>query len=65
MPVRSARNSSLPALNSLIALAMSNVTVPPLGDGINPRGPNNFPSFATCGITSGVAISLSKSIMPF
>src|SRR6476660_1072166 len=39
MPVLSTRNSTLPALISLTAFAMSTVTVPVLGFGIRPRGP--------------------------
>src|SRR6185436_13600486 len=39
MPVLSTRNSTLPALISLTALAMSAVTVPVFGFGISPRGP--------------------------
>src|SRR5260221_3198840 len=40
MPVLSTRNSTLPALISLTALAMSTLTVPVLGFGISPRGPS-------------------------
>src|SRR5947207_10253448 len=43
MPVLSTRNSTLPALISLIALAMSVVTVPVFGFGISPRGPSTLP----------------------
>src|SRR5438445_350431 len=43
MPVLSTRNSTLPALTSLIALATSIVTVPVLGFGIKPRGPRTLP----------------------
>ena len=64
IPALSALNSNFPALNSFIALAISLVTVPALGFGINPLGPNTLPSFATFGIISGVAISKSKSILP-
>src|SRR4029453_8363172 len=39
MPVLSTRNSTLPALISLTALAMSAVTVPAFGLGTRPRGP--------------------------
>src|SRR5262249_29398681 len=39
MPVLSTRNSTLPALISLMAFAISVVTVPVFGLGINPRGP--------------------------
>src|ERR671934_2511767 len=40
MPLLSTRNSTLPALISWIAFAMSMVTVPVLGFGIRPRGPS-------------------------
>src|ERR1041384_2647318 len=62
MPVLSTRNSTLPALISLIALATSTVTVPVLGLGIRPRGPSTLPSFPTERIISGVAITASKSV---
>src|SRR4029077_5854048 len=42
IPVLSTRNPTLPALISLIALAMSVVTVPVFGFGIRPRGPSTF-----------------------
>src|SRR5690348_18294412 len=38
IPALSTRNSTLPALDSLTALATSNVTVPVFGFGIRPRG---------------------------
>src|SRR5450432_1996044 len=62
MPVLSTRNSTLPALISLIALATSTVTVPVLGFGIRPRGPSTLPSLPTERIISGVAITASKSV---
>src|ERR1017187_4101383 len=62
MPVLSTRNSTLPALISLIALATSTVTVPVLGLGIRPRGPSTLPSLPTERIMSGVAITASKSV---
>ena len=40
--VLSTRNSTLPAFISLTALATSNVTVPVLGLGIRPRGPEDL-----------------------
>src|SRR6185503_17976029 len=55
MPVLSTRNSTLPALISFTALAISTVTVPVLGFGISPRGPSTFPSLPTARIMSGVA----------
>ena len=64
MPALSALNSSFPALNSLMALSISFVTVPALGLGIRPLGPNTLPNLATFGIISGVAINKSKSIFP-
>src|SRR4029453_17654819 len=42
IPVLSTRNSTLPALISLTALAMSTVTVPVFGFGIRPRGPSTL-----------------------
>src|SRR5205823_7514427 len=42
IPVLSTRNSTLPALISLTALAMSGVTVPVIGLGLSPRGPSTF-----------------------
>ena len=64
MPVLSTRNSTLPALISLTALAMSMVTVPVFGFGISPRGPRTFPRRPTARIMSGVATTASKSIQP-
>src|SRR5436853_540437 len=57
MPVLSTRNSTLPALISLIALATSMVTVPVFGFGIRPRGPRILPSLPTERIISGVEIT--------
>src|SRR5215472_14117549 len=62
MPVLSTRNSTLPALTSLTALATSTVTVPVLGLGMRPRGPRILPSLPTDRIISGVAITASKSV---
>src|SRR4051795_8780900 len=45
IPVLSTRNSTLPALISRTAFAMSIVTVPVFGFGMRPRGPSTFPSF--------------------
>src|SRR6202140_4575941 len=45
--VLSVRNSTLPALISLTAVAMSKVTVPVLGLGIRPFGATPIPRFAT------------------
>ena len=64
MPPFSTRNSTLPALVSWMALAMSKVTVPVLGFGIRPRGPSTRPSRPTDFIMSGVAMTASKSIQP-
>src|SRR2546425_492287 len=64
IPVLSVRNSTLPALISLIALATSNVTVPVLGLGMRPRGPSTFPRRPADFIMSGVAITASKSGQP-
>src|SRR5215470_14354536 len=60
--VLSVRNSTLPALISLTALAMSNVTVPVFGLGIRPLGPSTLPSLPTDFIMSGVEITASKSV---
>ena len=57
--VLSTRNSTLPALVSLIAVLTSFVTVPVFGFGIKPRGPNTLPSLPTERIISGVAITAS------
>src|ERR1051326_6927490 len=59
--VLSVRNSTLPALISFTAFAMSNVTVPVLGFGISPLGPSTLPSLPTDFIMSGVEITASRS----
>ena len=59
------RYSTLPPLNSATARATSVVTVPVFGFGIRPRGPSARPNLPTSGIMSGVAIAMSKSILPF
>ncbi len=64
IPVLSTRNSTLPALISLTAFAMSAVTVPVFGFGISPRGPSTLPSLPTARIMSGVATTASKSMNP-
>ena len=64
MPVLSTRNSTLPALISLIAWATFGVTVPVFGFGIRPRGPSTLPRRPTPRIMSGVATTASKSIHP-
>src|SRR6185503_9528847 len=64
MPVLSTRNSTLPALISLIACAMFGVTVPVFGFGMRPRGPSTLPRRPTPRIMSGVATTASKSIHP-
>src|SRR5580698_10801899 len=64
MPVLSTRNSTLPALISLTALATSTVTVPVLGLGMRPRGPRILPSLPTDRIMSGVAMTASKAVQP-
>ena len=50
---RSTRNSILPPLMSVTALATSTVTVPVFGLGIRPRGPSTRPSRPTLPIRSG------------
>ena len=62
---RSTRNSILPPLISMTALATSGVTVPVFGFGIRPRGPSTRPSRPTLPIRSGVATTASKSSRPF
>src|SRR5665647_2841994 len=60
----STRNSILPPLISVTALATSIVTVPVLGFGMSPRGPRILPSRPTLPIRSGVATAASKSVYP-
>ena len=48
----------------LTAFVTSNVTVPVLGFGIKPFGPNTRPSLPTSPIMSGVATITSKSNQP-
>src|ERR1700755_2447997 len=57
--VLSVRNSTLPALISFTALAISMVTVPVFGFGIRPLGASTLPSLPTERIMSGVAITAS------
>jgi hypothetical protein len=64
LPCRSTRNSILPPLISVTALATSGVTVPVFGFGIRPRGPSTRPSRPTLPIRSGVATTASKSRKP-
>src|SRR5215469_15388500 len=64
LPCRSVRNSILPPLMSVTALATSGVTVPVFGFGIRPRGPSTRPSRPTLPIMSGVATTASKSRNP-
>mmetsp|Transcript_11728 Transcript_11728/g.54603 ORF Transcript_11728/g.54603 Transcript_11728/m.54603 type:complete len:266 (-) Transcript_11728:146-943(-) len=64
MPCLSARNSTLPPLNSFTAVTTSGVTVPALGLGMRPLGPSARPSLAALGIMSGEAMRRSKSNMP-
>src|SRR6185503_1860124 len=55
MPVLSTRNSTLPALISLIACATFGVTVTLVGFAMRPRGPSTLPRRPTARIMSGVA----------
>ena len=64
IPFESTRYSSLPPLDSLIALATSLVTVPLLGLGISPLGPNTRAYLLNLAIREGVVIRISKSIFP-
>ena len=57
--------STCPAFASFTALAISFVTVPNLGFGISPFGPNIFPNFDNLTIIEGVQISFSKLKSPF
>src|SRR5215831_8934303 len=60
--VLSVRNSTLPALISFTAFAMSKVTVPVLGFRMRPFGPSTLPSLPTDFIMSGVEMTASKSV---
>src|SRR5258708_12168730 len=62
--VLSVRNSTLPALISFTALAISVVTVPAFGFAIRPRCPSPLPSLLTDLIMSGVAMTAQWSV-PF
>src|SRR5437016_5065480 len=53
LPFLSSLNSTRPAFTSCTAFAVSSVTVPVLGLGINPRGPSTFPSFRTSAMAVG------------
>src|SRR6478609_57494 len=53
---RSTRNSILPPLMSVTALATSGVTVPVFGLGMRPRGPRTRPRRPTLPIMSGVEV---------
>ena len=64
LPCLSTRNSILPPLMSVTALAVSMVTVPVFGFGIRPRGPSTLPSRPTLPMRSGVATTASKSSQP-
>jgi len=64
MLVLSTRNSTLPALVSSTAFLMSKVTVPDFGLGMRPLVPRMRPSLPTPRMTSGVAMTMSKSIQP-
>ena len=60
----SARNSTRPAFIAPTAPAMSVVSVPTLGLGIIPRGPNTRAMGASLGMAEGCATALSKSMAP-
>src|SRR5688572_28061362 len=64
IPVLSILKSILPAFTSFTALPTSSVTVPDLGLGIRPRGPNTLPNLPTLAITVGVQIITSMSVHP-
>src|ERR1039458_659963 len=62
IPVLSTRNSTLPALISLMAFATSWVTVPVFGLGISPRGPKHglYGAKITGGGTGGTVAVFGK-----
>ena len=66
LAVLSRRNSTRPALASLIARGKSSAgtTVPAFGLGIKPRGPSTLPRRPALDIISGVEIATSKSVKP-
>ena len=64
MPFFSTLSSILPDFKSFTEPAMSVVTVPLFGFGINPLGPRTLPSLPSSGIISGVATILSTSSQP-
>src|SRR5688500_11065200 len=64
MPVLSTRNSTLPALISLIACATLGVTVPVFGFGIRPGGPSTLPRRPTARIMAGAAAAATKAHQP-
>jgi hypothetical protein len=61
-PVLSSLNSILPFLVSSTACAILTATVPALGEGINPLGPNCLATGANSLIRSGLVIKTSKSV---
>src|SRR3989304_6567021 len=63
IPLVSTRYSTFPALASSTALTTSVVTVPLLGLGIRPLGPNPRAYLPRRAITEGVAINTSKLII--
>lgn len=54
----------LPPSNSLALASGLGVTVPALGLGINPLGPNSFAYLASLGMKAGLVTKMSKSITP-
>src|ERR687896_666667 len=61
MPVLSTRNSTLPALISLIACATFGVTVPVFGFGMRPRGPSTLPRRPTARIMCSACLGSTPS----
>ena len=64
MPPLSVRYCTWPALAFFTAVATSAVTVPTRGFGIRPRGPRIWPSWPTTRMESGVAMAISKLMLP-
>jgi len=64
MPNLSTLKSILPAFTSRTAFPTSRVTVPDLGFGIKPLGPNTLPSLPTFAMTLGIVMMTSISVQP-
>src|SRR5690606_10248539 len=64
IPNLSTLKSILPAFTSFTAFPTSRVTVPDLGFGIRPLGPNTLPNLPTLAITLGIVMMTSTSVQP-